>query len=210
MNSHAIEERERIVGDEHQIHAEQKQRVGRQHPERFGLLAAVADRVEADNARGTIDDHREHDGQRIEPEPGAEAGKADGKRQGLRQRAHRYINRGGCPRGRNQGRQGIEHLAATRRASQRNRRRGQGQPCASEEPGVEGETHGWSAGDQFSASIVASADAAAGSSSLAPPYRTRRLRSPKPLLSHRFSGSQDKPPLRLRAQPAADTRLSRH
>ena len=86
MNSQATRNAEGVVGQHDQVHAGEIGREERQHPQRRGLVPAIAERVEACRGAAEIGDDEKECRQRIEAKMRADARQADRQRQ--RDRRH--------------------------------------------------------------------------------------------------------------------------
>ena len=80
MNSQDDQERERVVGEHHEVHAGEEGRIERQHALRRLLVTAIAEREQARRGGAEID-HREEEGrERVEPEMRADPRQAERQR----------------------------------------------------------------------------------------------------------------------------------
>ena len=77
------QEGEGVVGEDHQVHAGEEQRIERQHALRRLLVLAVAERVEAGGGAAEIDDDQKERRERVEAEMRAEPRKPDRQPQDL-------------------------------------------------------------------------------------------------------------------------------
>ena len=128
----AQEIRERIVGEQHQIHAGQKRREERQHALRRVFMAAIAERIEAGERAAEIDHHQEERRQRVEPEMRAEPWQADRQHQALDRGAIADQGAQGTKAGRaaQQQRPAIDHGIADPPARQHHRQHRDGEQRA--------------------------------------------------------------------------------
>jgi hypothetical protein len=85
------QEREGVIGQQHQVHPGQKRRVERQHPLRGCFVLAVAKGEQAGDRAAEVDHDQEKRRQRVQPEMRAEPGQANGQSQGFRRLPTRQI-----------------------------------------------------------------------------------------------------------------------
>jgi hypothetical protein len=84
MNSHDARKSERVIGQQHQVHACKEGRIERQHALRLALVTSVADAVKARRRGSKIDYDKKKRRQRVKPKIGADPRQADRQDNGRR------------------------------------------------------------------------------------------------------------------------------